>query len=518
MLFISVIFFGSLSVALGPVIDWDLKNYHFYNPYAFLNGRLGFDYGPAQFQTYLNPLTDLPFYISFLYLPPVYAGFVMGALHGVNFWLLYLIGLKLFTFEEGLKRIVLSFFTAATGTFGAGFLSELGATLNDSLVSVLVLLSVLLMLGALEKAGRRAFLLSLFFSGLVMGAGVGLKLTQLIYAAGALMAVLVVSRGLKDAVMNGVGWSFGIFSGMLLSSGFWMLKLWEKFGSPFFPFFNSFFKSGYFDPVEIADLRFFPRDAVQTLFYPFYFARLNNLALELHFRDIRFAAAYILIVISALATVYIFFRKRNEKLAGLDGRRKDIFLTVFFVGSYVVWQIRFPYYRYLVPLELLSPVLIAALLSCLVKSRPWFRLSVAALFIAIVSAVKVPDWGRTDWSETLFGLKRPPAEIERDSVVLMAGIRPYSYIIPFFPEDVRFVRVESNLTAPYKDTKFQAEMREVLRNHSGPAYIIVPFPNILQIESTAGKFNMYAIKEECRTFSSIDDQFIICRLGRVFSP
>lgn len=519
LLFSSMLFFGALSVALGPVIDWDLKNYHFYNPYAFLSGRLDFDFGPAQLQNYLNPVLDLPFYLSVHYLgKPVCAGFVMGALHGINFWLLYLIGLKLFTLEDGLKRSALSFFAAVVGILGAGFIAELGTTLNDNLVAIFVLGAFLLMLLGFEKEDRRAYLCLVFLSGLALGAGVGLKLTLLIYAVGALIAVLAASRGLRKAAASAVSWGLGIAFGLLLSSGVWMFMLWKRFESPFFPFFNSIFKSPYFDTVEIGDARFYPKGAVQALFYPFYFAKSNNLVLELHFRDIRFAVAYVLIVLAAAVLLYDIFRKRAVTPAGLDrpSRDKYAFMAVFFVVSYIVWQVNLPYYRYIVPLELLSPVLIAVLLSHIVKGRTWFYISVAAAFISIISFAKVPDWGRASWSDTLFGLEKPPVAIEPDSVVVMAGVRPYSYIIPHFPEEVRFVRVESNFTAPHKDTKFQAEIRELLKNHNGPAYILVPFPNILQIESTAGKFEMYAVKEECRTFSSIEDQFIICRLGRAF--
>jgi hypothetical protein len=43
-------------------VNWDLQNYHFYNGWAFVHGRLGWDLAPAQIQTLHNPLLDLPFY------------------------------------------------------------------------------------------------------------------------------------------------------------------------------------------------------------------------------------------------------------------------------------------------------------------------------------------------------------------------------------------------------------------------------------------------------------------------
>lgn len=53
---------GAKSIALGKDANWDLKNYHWYNAWALLNARLGWDLAPAQVQTYYNPVGDLPFY------------------------------------------------------------------------------------------------------------------------------------------------------------------------------------------------------------------------------------------------------------------------------------------------------------------------------------------------------------------------------------------------------------------------------------------------------------------------
>ena len=53
---------GLRSLSLGKDANWDLRNYHWYNAWSVLNGRLGFDLAPAQLQTYHNPLADLPFY------------------------------------------------------------------------------------------------------------------------------------------------------------------------------------------------------------------------------------------------------------------------------------------------------------------------------------------------------------------------------------------------------------------------------------------------------------------------
>ncbi|HEX5128305.1 MAG TPA: hypothetical protein VFV90_01095, partial [Usitatibacter sp.] len=52
---------GVRSLTLGKDTGWDLRNHHYYNAWAFLHDRLGFDLAPAQAQTYHYPFGELPF-------------------------------------------------------------------------------------------------------------------------------------------------------------------------------------------------------------------------------------------------------------------------------------------------------------------------------------------------------------------------------------------------------------------------------------------------------------------------
>lgn len=79
-----MVLFGFVSLREGLDVNWDLKNYHLYNAYAFMNDRLGHDIAPAQMQTYFNPILDLPFYyLVTLIDSPRLIAFLMGSLHGI---------------------------------------------------------------------------------------------------------------------------------------------------------------------------------------------------------------------------------------------------------------------------------------------------------------------------------------------------------------------------------------------------------------------------------------------------
>jgi hypothetical protein len=77
---------ASVSWALGQDSNWDLKNYHFYNAFAFLSGRFWLDINPAGRPSYYNPLIDVPYDLLARYMIPQWPRLV-AAFQGVPFGL-----------------------------------------------------------------------------------------------------------------------------------------------------------------------------------------------------------------------------------------------------------------------------------------------------------------------------------------------------------------------------------------------------------------------------------------------
>src|SRR5258705_13514669 len=50
------------AVLTGGDSNWDLRNYHLYNPFALFNGKYAVDIAPAGPQTYFAPTLDIPYY------------------------------------------------------------------------------------------------------------------------------------------------------------------------------------------------------------------------------------------------------------------------------------------------------------------------------------------------------------------------------------------------------------------------------------------------------------------------
>src|SRR5436305_6609916 len=145
VLLISIAGGGLAAVSFGADHNWDLLNYHLYNPYAYLHRRYSFDLSPAQVQSYLNPVADLPFYVMvrFINNRPRLIAFALGACHGINFFLLFKTVRLVVDDEEPRRRALFQAAALAIGVTGAGALGLLGTTTND-LVGTIFILGALL--------------------------------------------------------------------------------------------------------------------------------------------------------------------------------------------------------------------------------------------------------------------------------------------------------------------------------------------------------------------------------------
>jgi hypothetical protein len=469
---LSLLVFGWLSVRSGQDANWDLRNYHFYNPWAFLEHRLDTDLLPAQAQTFFNPILDLPFYWLVTHASPRTVGFVLGAVQGLGFWLLLLIGLELLPTTLEARR-ALAVLAAGVGFFGPVGIGELGATRNDNLAGLFVLAGVyVLVLGLRHHPQGNALLFrNVLAAGAITGAGVGLKYSQVPYAVGLLSALALAGGGFRARLARVAVGALGTSAAFALAAGPWMLRLSNRFSSPLFPFLNFWFHSPYYDPGKSwNDQRWWPRSSLQWLLRPFSFASIDNGSMEYRFRDLRFAILAVLIV-AALAAWLVRGRRRAREPVRAE-RSALAPLVGFAVVSFAAWEALLSYYRSLYPLEALAPLLIVALAVEVVRRPGWSQATAIALLFAIAAYLHPAHFERVVWGDSYFGVEVPPDPDLARAVVVLAGTEPTSYLLPFFPPGARFVRVASNFIQPRDRSRFQQEIQELLFSHSGPLFVL----------------------------------------------
>jgi hypothetical protein len=457
-----VLIAATVSILLGQDANWDLQNYHFYNPYAFVYDRLGRDLGPAQLQSFFNPLLDLPFYWMVSQdLPPRLISALLAVPVGIAAFALFNIAELLFRDIIG-KRIplILIVLIGLTGTAGV---STIGSTMNEWPGAALVLLALwccLVFYG--RKSGSVLWLVA---AGLLSGMAAGLKLTAAVYVVGMAIAILLNAQSLKNALLGFTGLAIGAAVGLLATAGFWIARIYNLFANPVFPFFNGVFKSPWWEAVSIERI-YGPHTVSEWLYFPFVFFRTTvSYVGEIPFRDWRLPMLYALTIIGLVSLPWRVLRAASLPRPPVSVQWK--FLAVFMTASLLVWIAQHSIYRYLVVLEVLSGLALFFVLSRLLS--PCLVVWALGLCTGIILATtQYPDWWRIEFGEHFFDVKVP--SLPSNSLVLLVSDDPMAYVIPFLRADARYIGGNSNLTSPQKHNLYEQLVQTTIRSHTGPLF------------------------------------------------
>ena len=454
MLLLTVVCAGTYSIRAGQDANWDFLNYHLYNPYAFVHGRLQWDIAPAGIQTYLNPLIDLPYYFLFFGLAdfPRVVAFFLSLYAGIAAFLMWLLA------RQALGNSVSSIWDGAVvafiGATGAAGLAQVGTTTNEWPAVALVVAGLLVTaryLSSEDAPPRQAAL-----GGLLLGLAAGLKLTAAIYVIGASAALLIVAIPTRQLWRGVVPFGVCVGVGTLILGGLWFAILFAKFGNPVFPFYNNIFKSEWIAPLAFADQRFIPTSWSELLAYPFTWAIKQTTRIsEMPIADPRlliglFCAPIILVV------------------HGLNPDRQSRcwrFLALIFLISYAIWVLRFSIHRYVILLEYLSALLLFGVLQRVVRNVIVRSIAGVGLATAIFLVTFAPDWGHIRFGVRTWSYEGP--ELPANSLVALGKGYPIAGVVPFLRADARFVRDVS-----HDEQRLRTFRQQIGRDHTGPAFLL----------------------------------------------
>jgi hypothetical protein len=506
---IVVLAFGCISILLGEDKGWDFLNYHWYDAYAFLQNRLGFDVAVAHHATYYNPLVHLPFYWLANAGTVRLALFYTGALHGLNILPLYLLARSALTAQD--NRWLASAL-ALTGMFGSTVVSMIGNTSYDTVLSapvfgglaVLVIKRDALCAAAASAAGAAAM------AGLLIGIATGLKLVEVFYAVGlALVLLLLPGRPAVRCARLLAGGAAGI-AAVLLCAGFWFLTLERATGNPLFPTYNSVFGSPLIAPTFFGSTNFSPTGFWPVLSFPFRFVFDYRIADDGPFRDLRIPLLYALLPIASVWLAVA--RPRSVPLVAVPATR---ILFVFTAGSYAAWLALFAVYRYLVGLEMLAPLLILAALDC-VPLAPRLRLAAAATILLTAALFGRYSFGDhapvSDPYVQVRGLSFPnPA----DTLLLMTGDEPMAYLIPSLPPAIRVLRIDGWLAEPGDASGLTASMRARVAAHRGDLFLLAAPREHMAADRATTAYGLEIVTAQCREVrSNLGGPYQLCLLQR----
>jgi putative flippase GtrA len=478
---------GATSVALGQDANFDWKNYHLYNAWAFLGDRRSVDFFAAGIQGYFNPLLDVPYYLlscSWLPMYPKVVAFIMGFPYGMVVFLTLMISWEIFSqFKNvGRMKILLCVVSTLFGATGVATISQTGTVFNELQTASLVLAGVWMLLYGLrwkDDGMPRRYLLA---AGVLLGLAAGLKLTACVFAPAVVLAFCLVSRSWHQAMMKIVIFSIAWWGAFLVIYGWWGWVLYRETGNPTFPMFNGIFHSSWIGSGSGMDLRFMPRTVIMAIFYPFYWIKKNDFVMEPVFADPRFALAMVscgLIALWAISTKVRAVMTGSQGESGLRHSAPVVFLFAFVAISYGVWEKVTSILRYAVPMEALSGVILVFVFVFFWEKalgRKQVRAVIATLFVAALFLclfkTHYPAWGRVRYGHSVLSCNR--VDLERNSLVVLHG-QQSSYIAPCIQNhnpDVRFVGITKDALGG-KGYLLWDNLSNRIKKHPGPVYVLI---------------------------------------------
>ena len=497
---------GMLSVATGLDANWDLKNYHAYDAYAFLNDRLTWDAAPAQIQTFHNPLADLGFHalVARIASPRIIA-FAMAMPAGIAAFLLLRMLVALFPAAmQGRWGWIAAAF--AIGTTGSSGRAVIGSTMNEWPPAMLLMVSLTAIVSSIARRGAPA-LHALALAGFATGLAMGLKLTYGVFAVA--LVVALPSFGTWRERTHRAAWTIAfLLAGFLVTYGFWGARLWSEFGNPFFPYFNNVFHSPWWENEAWFDRNYGPRNALEAIFFPFVVMRDYARGGEAPFIDARLAALWIA---GAAAAVAAFVRRVQ---ASSPEARNWIFLATFAAVAYAAWLQLYGIYRYLVPLELLSGPLIVGALVMICRTAAQRAAAIGVVTLALVTTTQPPDLGRLPFRGAYFDVA--PPDIAPHSLVILGPYDPMSYAIEFLRADARFVSPNNNFLNYSQRNLLEQRIHALIASHEGPLYSLDLRAHD-RLADILEHFGLERVRSTCLPIRSyLDDSAMqLCRLERM---
>lgn len=518
---------GPLCVALtalflGQDVNWDLRNYHWYNAYAFLNDRNGFDLLPSQTPWFYNPLIDVPFYLLAQNFGAIQASFVLGLVQGLNFPLLFILAHGTLSIPNQKRKVWACAALASLGLCGGGGIAQIGTTFYDNVTSLglftSLALGLLFLKSLFDGPLKKALVLSVII-GIPSGFAMGLKLPSVVFCVGLCGAFFFVKGSFSRRFSLAFACGCGVLLGLFASFGFWAEHLFSTYGNPIFPYFNDVFASPYAPRTSARDTQFLPKNAFDFLFFPFLFAKNPLRVGEIPWTDFRLPVLYALWPVALVLRMLFGRNKRARDIAFKPLAAR--FVLGFGALSYGAWLLLFAIYRYVIPLEMLAPLALVFVVGMLPVKASSRALTTVFVLVFIALTLDPGTWGRgATWHDSMVEVDVPAFDLSQESppMILMTGYEPYAHVVPSFPEEIPFVRVQSNFTSMEKETAFRRVFKEKIDAHKGAFFLLIPD---WQAHAEAGKalssLGLAVSGKACLPVRDrpYDSKLVLCSLTRV---
>jgi hypothetical protein len=525
------------ATARGQDFNWDQRNYHIGVPFLLAHGTFWDSIAPAGIQSYLNPyVMELQFF-AMRHLSAVSFAVTLAVFQSLAFMIAGLISAEVAYPAGGSQATMLGLLGFALSLLAPMPLSEAGTTFIDLVTAVPVLGAYALLL---TRGHRLSLLMSAALAGVLLGATTALKLSNGVFALGAVGFTLAGPESLRQRII----WLLACGGAAILAfaaiGGPWCIQLWEHFRNPFFPFYNNIFHSPDYPPVAIRWKEFLPRSLLAIWVYPLYWglprwlywllggspaSGWDSPSSEQYFRDARWIAAIcgVTLFLAALPFFRRWARSRlNDPATGL--------LFAFIIG-YVVWLFEFGVQRYAAPLDILCGAALLALLMPLPTKGLKFGLLFAMVLVSW-RLMMVPNREYLPWRSYWQSVN--PQHLQFDGpTIFFLTFKPSLFIAASLPPNTRYVGVAGDgidlratndtvLTRQIKQeliSPVQFKLKEVILAAGGEscpagACTGVDAGSVSPMTDAILASYDLAVTNRCQPFQVADETFRVCDLMR----
>lgn len=391
------VLFGALfSAILQQEVVWDFVNYHFFNAWAFVNNRVGQDVLVAGLNGFFNPLPDIPLYYLILYFNdyPVFIYFMQGLWFGGLLWLYYKIA-KIYFNQDDVRSKLQIFLTLFVAVSANATYLQIGTSTNEIQLSFLVTCAIYLLLKEIfvTKTGdKKPFMISACLLGLAFG----LKYTFFYWIISVTTGLFIFHKDIKNFKKNICYFAiFGVLS-FLLAAGAWLLKMWEMYENPFFPFLNKFFESDWLSKQNFRDGTLVPKSAFDYLLWPFInsFTLHREEGMDMFVVDFRQAIVYLILIAYVIVYAIKSILKKNKPI-----ENKWWFLFWITITSYILWMSVFSISRYFVIGEFLISLYIVKVLLSFQPKKIYSEIIYGTVFVLTIFVLFSTVFFSQDWGK-----------------------------------------------------------------------------------------------------------------------
>lgn len=497
---IVIVFWGCYALWLGKETSWDFRNYHWYIPYAFLNGRETLDMLVAHQASYYNPFQDIPYYLLATHTPAWFALFVLGAVQGANVVPLYILGRQTLAISEYKLGAAALALLGQTGGLG---LNMFGTTYHDNTMSLIGLTAIAILVVNRHRLREGPLWQTAAITagaGLLAGSIVGLKLPEFPLAIGFAATLVALGGNWKhQGVRLVVGGVAGLI-GVALMMGYWTLYLDHATGNPLFPYFNDVFKSPLALNAPYRDMRFLPTHWSTRLAFPILFTMNWRVAGDIPLFDIRVMLAYITGIVGI--AVWLAGQRSKDPLVLPDAARP---ILAFAAATYVVWLKMFAIYRYAISLEMLAPLIVAIAIGILPIPRRIQLVAIAALSLAAAAFTRVDYIERAPVSEPYVQADVPKIYRPDKAMILLTGEDPMGFLAPSFPHRIPLIRIDGWMVQPQDGTKLTKMMKGRVFEHINrrkDLYLLADAYNMGRARDALAEYHLRINWLKCQVFDT----------------